>query len=250
MPSKTKPQAILMAMAARNPKFAKKRGISSSVAREFNQADKRTGILRKGAGGMTPNESGMDAKMNFGLGHGNSMFSTTPLMGHAFSGTQLGQADNAIRRAQKRFAEGGEVKKPAGPSAKERKEIRAIIERGKGDAIDALRATRTALAASMPPRPEAEDYDVSLSDLRDRLKQPIALADGGEVEEAPEVAASPEMLYEEYQTLMEQLTNEGLDESLQMEIVDRLAKIEGDLEAMGIDVTAGEEPPAVDEQQG
>ena len=47
MPSKTKPQARLMAGAAHNPAFAKKVGVPRAVAREFNQADKRTGILRK-----------------------------------------------------------------------------------------------------------------------------------------------------------------------------------------------------------
>jgi hypothetical protein len=36
-----------MAGAAHDPKFAKKVGIPQSVAKEFNQADKRTGILRK-----------------------------------------------------------------------------------------------------------------------------------------------------------------------------------------------------------
>jgi len=48
MPSKSLKQARLMAAAAHDPAFAKKVGIPQSVAREFNQADKRTGILRKG----------------------------------------------------------------------------------------------------------------------------------------------------------------------------------------------------------
>lgn len=39
-----------MAAAAHNPTFAKKAGISQSAAREFNQADKGTGILRKKRG--------------------------------------------------------------------------------------------------------------------------------------------------------------------------------------------------------
>lgn len=47
MPSKSKKQARTMAAAAHNPKFAKKVGIPQTVAREFNQADKGTGILRK-----------------------------------------------------------------------------------------------------------------------------------------------------------------------------------------------------------
>jgi len=47
MPSKTKSQARLMAAAAHSPQFAKKVGIPQSVAREFNKADKGTGILKK-----------------------------------------------------------------------------------------------------------------------------------------------------------------------------------------------------------
>lgn len=50
MPSKSKKQARFMAAAAHDKKFAKKAGISQSVAKEFNQADKGTGILRKNKG--------------------------------------------------------------------------------------------------------------------------------------------------------------------------------------------------------
>jgi hypothetical protein len=48
MPSKSKKQAKLMAAAAHDRSFASKVGVKQSVAREFNQADKGTGILRKG----------------------------------------------------------------------------------------------------------------------------------------------------------------------------------------------------------
>ena len=47
MPSKTKSQARLMAAAAHSPAFAKKVGIPQSVARDFNKADAKTGILKK-----------------------------------------------------------------------------------------------------------------------------------------------------------------------------------------------------------
>jgi hypothetical protein len=47
MPSKSAKQARLMAAAAHDPKFAKKVGVPASVAKEFNQADAKTGILRK-----------------------------------------------------------------------------------------------------------------------------------------------------------------------------------------------------------
>lgn len=47
MPSTSAKQARTMAAAAHNPKFAKKVGIPPGVAKEFNQADKGKGILRK-----------------------------------------------------------------------------------------------------------------------------------------------------------------------------------------------------------
>jgi hypothetical protein len=46
MPSKSKKQARTMAAAAHSPKFAKKMGIPQKVAKEFNQADAGTGILK------------------------------------------------------------------------------------------------------------------------------------------------------------------------------------------------------------
>lgn len=48
MPSKSPAQARLMAAAAHDKKFAKKAGVPSGVAKEFNKADQKKGILRKG----------------------------------------------------------------------------------------------------------------------------------------------------------------------------------------------------------
>lgn len=47
MPSKSPKQARLMAAAAHNPEFAAKVGVPPKVAKEFNRADAKTGILRK-----------------------------------------------------------------------------------------------------------------------------------------------------------------------------------------------------------
>lgn len=152
-----------------------------------------------------------------------------PTLGHAMSGTQLGQVDNSIRNAQgalAKFADGGEVKKPTGPSAKERREIRDMIERGKEDAISTLRTTRSALASTSPPAPE--DYTQSLSDLSGRL----ALKDGGEVESGESDA--PAKLYEQYTQLMDQLHAPGTNPQMQMQIVDQLTQIVSTLESMGI----------------
>ncbi len=46
MPSKSAKQARFMAAAAHDPAFAKRVGISQSVAREFNTADAGTGIIK------------------------------------------------------------------------------------------------------------------------------------------------------------------------------------------------------------
>lgn len=61
MPSKSKAQRNLMAAAAHNPAFAKKVGIPTKVAKEFNQADK--GKKFKG-GGMAKSDSKEDTKMD------------------------------------------------------------------------------------------------------------------------------------------------------------------------------------------
>jgi hypothetical protein len=46
MPSVSPKQARLMAAAAHDPKFAKKVGVPVSVAKDFNQADAGTGIIK------------------------------------------------------------------------------------------------------------------------------------------------------------------------------------------------------------
>jgi hypothetical protein len=61
MPSTSKKQRNFMAAAAHNPAFAKKVGISQSVAKEFNQADK--GKTFKQGGTMKP----VDMKKNPGI---------------------------------------------------------------------------------------------------------------------------------------------------------------------------------------
>lgn len=47
MPSKSAKQARFMAAAAHDPKFAKKVGVPPKVAKEFNKADAKTGILKR-----------------------------------------------------------------------------------------------------------------------------------------------------------------------------------------------------------
>lgn len=61
MPSKTKAQRNLMAAAAHNPAFAKKVGVPSKVAKEFNQADK--GKKFREGGAMKHADVKMDKKM-------------------------------------------------------------------------------------------------------------------------------------------------------------------------------------------
>jgi hypothetical protein len=59
MPSKSKAQARLMAAAAHNPAFAKKVGIPTSVAKEFNAADKGKKFGTGGAATITRGGKGM-----------------------------------------------------------------------------------------------------------------------------------------------------------------------------------------------
>ena len=47
MPSTSEKQARTMAAAAHDPKFAKKLGIPTKVAKEFNQADKGSHLLKQ-----------------------------------------------------------------------------------------------------------------------------------------------------------------------------------------------------------
>ena len=47
MPSKSPAQARMMAAAAHNPAFAKKAGVPTAVAKKFNKADAKKGILRR-----------------------------------------------------------------------------------------------------------------------------------------------------------------------------------------------------------
>lgn len=47
MPSKSPKMARMMAGAAHDSAFAKKVGVPMAVAKEFNKADAKTGILRK-----------------------------------------------------------------------------------------------------------------------------------------------------------------------------------------------------------
>ena len=61
MPSKSKPQARLMAAVAHNPAFAKKVGISQSVGKEFNKADKGKTFNKGGA--MKHEDIKMDKKV-------------------------------------------------------------------------------------------------------------------------------------------------------------------------------------------
>lgn len=55
MPSKSPAQARMMAGVAHSPKFARKVGVPQSVGKEFNQADAKTGILRKKKRGFQDN---------------------------------------------------------------------------------------------------------------------------------------------------------------------------------------------------
>jgi hypothetical protein len=52
MPSASQKQARMMAAAAHDPKFAAKVGVPVKVAKEFNKADSRKGLLSKAMKGL------------------------------------------------------------------------------------------------------------------------------------------------------------------------------------------------------
>lgn len=62
MPSSTPRMARAMAAAAHNPGIAKKLGIPQAVAKEFNQADKGTGLIRKAMQHGTRQDQGRKAR--------------------------------------------------------------------------------------------------------------------------------------------------------------------------------------------
>jgi hypothetical protein len=72
MPSTTPKQARTMAAAAHDPGFAKRVGIPQGVAREYNQADAKTGILRRKrkrqSGAQPVNALGVMSGSNGGIG--------------------------------------------------------------------------------------------------------------------------------------------------------------------------------------
>jgi len=53
MPSRSNKQARYMAMIAHNPEKARNKGPSQAVAKEFTQADQRSGRLSKAMRGST-----------------------------------------------------------------------------------------------------------------------------------------------------------------------------------------------------
>lgn len=58
MPSVSEKQARTMAAAAHDPSFAKKVGIPTSVAKDFNKADAGTGIIKPKKARMSAKEYG------------------------------------------------------------------------------------------------------------------------------------------------------------------------------------------------
>jgi hypothetical protein len=111
-----------------------------------------------------------------------------------------------------------------------------MIERGKADAVATLRSTRSALTNAAPSEPV--DIASSLDDLRGRL----AMKNGGAADSNSIQSADPKLLYQEYTTLLEKLHDPQLDPNTQMQMIERLTQLEGELQSLGIDV--GESAPA------
>jgi hypothetical protein len=103
MPSTSKKQRNFMAAAAHNPAFAKKVGISSKVAKEFNQADKGR---KFGSGGVMKHEDiKLDKKI---VKKAVSMHDKQLHGGKSTNLTKLNKGGMAMKKA-KCYEDGGEV---------------------------------------------------------------------------------------------------------------------------------------------
>lgn len=136
MPSKSKAQRNFMAAAAHNPAFAKKVGISTSVAKEFNAADKGK-TFNKGGEIMKHEDIKMDKKMaKKAIGmhesqlHGGKKSDLAKLKKGGMAGKHVMPGGKVMKNsAMAKMATGGCVKMAKGGSASKRAD--GCAQRGK-----------------------------------------------------------------------------------------------------------------------
>lgn len=164
MPSKSKKQARFMQAAAHNPGFARKAGISQSVAREFNEADQKTSKFQRGGlaqAAYTPRSGTLPGPASTLPGiPPNGLTGTTRLTSGALGrGSQADNARTPRQTAPNRSnntlfrAKGGRVKKmlqwikehdPKKSGSEREKLIRKLREMGVRNPEDELEELRKA----------------------------------------------------------------------------------------------------------
>ena len=123
MPSKSKAQARLMAAAAHNPAFAKKVGIPTSVAKEFNTADKGK---KFGTGGNVNYTYGGKGQINKQQTRGGSIFGVEKNIPNVNLNKYIGKKEGGMATESKKemHSEKGEMKKDL---AQDKKMIKKAI---------------------------------------------------------------------------------------------------------------------------
>lgn len=122
MPSKSKAQARLMAAAAHNPAFAKKVGIPTSVAKEFNAADKGK---KFGTGGNVNYTFGGKGQINKQQTRGGSIFGVEKNVPNVNLNKYIGKKEGgSVATKKEMHSEKGEMKKDL---AQDKKMIKKAI---------------------------------------------------------------------------------------------------------------------------
>lgn len=262
MPSVSHAQAALMAAAAHNPAFAKRAGVPQRVARDFNHADKGTGILRRAMGGPMPQGRGGSPLMltfqDMFRSPAQSFFAQAPGPGQAMSAPsrairtdrKIARADRDLNRLTAKFAEGGSAKVGVSPASlkKMKDTIAKHNDRDRELALQTLRESRAQIAGqetpattgpatrllntfviqpALPQRPPAPPP--AAPPPMAVAPPPVAMAEGGEVQD-------PTAIYTQYVQLLEQLEDPETPADTQSEILAKMEQLEQQLEALGINV--------------
>lgn len=209
-------------------------------------------------------------------GGGGGSMSMSPLAGSG-GGAGLGQDSKGLGNSDAlvgklggmlssmnmRYADGGKVGVTANALKTLKEALSHLQSKDRARAVQTLRNSREAMANPSVGRSAEDILGPNPQSGMDRLKQMIEeatnqtkvplLAEGGMVpdqgqEQGQMGDADPQMLYAEYQHIMQALESGQLEEKDQMEAINRLQEIETALSAMGIQI--GEEEQQQPEQGG
>ena len=145
MPSKSKAQARLMAAAAHNPAFAKKVGIPTSVAKEFNAADKGK---KFGTGGNVNYTYGGKGQINKQQTRGGSIFGVEKNVPNVNLNKYIGKKEGGMATKKEMHSEKGEMKKDLAQDKKMIKKAFAMHDKQehKGEKTDLSKLKKGGMA--------------------------------------------------------------------------------------------------------